>query len=223
MKKLSLFLFCLTLASCSSFKKPEPAHYAVAAYQKQESEKEQHLDGPVNEATRKDFIVEIAEGKRLDWEPFPYETIEGWFERHLRQVERNANLISDLEVQLVQMESQQANLGEQIHIFLTENEKLRNQIHQKALEVSEEVFADKISTPPPPFKIHLVRKGDTLTSIALQYYNDETKIVDIMRWNRGWVRHSEELIAGVSLVLFPPGTLNQSQEIVDNFMDKITD
>lgn len=223
MKSLRFLSVCFLLVGCGKFKDQEPPEYVKDAYKRQNLEKEEFLDGPVDEATREDLVIEIAERSRPGWERYPYETLEEWFERQISQVEKNAALIDNLEVQLIEMSNRQTALSDQIHIFLSENEKLREQIHFQEEALDEEAFADKISTPPSPFKVHLVREGENLKQIALKYYGDETKIVDIMRWNRGWIRHSEELIAGVPLVLFPPGTLNQSQEIVENFIETIRD
>jgi nucleoid-associated protein YgaU len=55
--------------------------------------------------------------------------------------------------------------------------------------------------PQPAARRHTVRSGDTLYSIARQYYRDEARFVDIYRANREALRTPAPLAPGTVLLI----------------------
>src|SRR5262245_17107776 len=53
-------------------------------------------------------------------------------------------------------------------------------------------------------KKHLVKEGDTLFSLAQQYYNDSGRFVDLYQANRRVLKTPEHLPAGTVLVIPDP-------------------
>jgi hypothetical protein len=66
-----------------------------------------------------------------------------------------------------------------------------------------------------------VRSGDTLFSIANEYYNEPDKIKEIVLWNQAWVRFPEEILAGLALILFPEESTYKNPKVVENYIQRL--
>ena len=46
-------------------------------------------------------------------------------------------------------------------------------------------------------------------------------VEQILLWNQEWVRHANEIIAGITLVLFPVDAEETGQQVVNIYLEKL--
>jgi len=200
-----------------------PITYAQRAYLQQQSAEcspstqnfdQQHLTPPLLDLAECDYTGE--------WERQEYETVDDWVARLRMCMCTNRDAINGLESEYNQLAEQERQIGANIRDLVSKNESLREMRSQlQAEQAADPDFRQLGSEAPPPFIVHFVKKGETLYSIARQYYNSSEMIDNIVRWNGGWIRRPEELVAGLGLVLFPKTSDKTGQSIVENYIDSL--
>ncbi|MBN4066952.1 LysM peptidoglycan-binding domain-containing protein [Simkania negevensis] len=228
-----LLLAALTFLSTSCQQKKGYPNYAQRQYLEQQVKGEQPF-APValNEQGEEDLLLDIPLTLDSDfWKRKPYESIDHWRYRLQTVLVRDKNEIEIGKDRLINLENHQRHLIDEIEATLALNEKLSKELahytdkREKAVEEEESVWERHL----PPFTIHLVEKGDTLCSIAREYYNQScspdgilpTAVDQIMLWNQGWLRNPDEITAGVGLVLFFDPRHPQSNEEVANHIEYV--
>lgn len=166
------------------------------------------------------------------WIRLPYETVDDWVSRVVSILERNHYFIEDLQAALSRVESQESTAVAKLHHLIQQNESLRGEIsdfgtpeREKAVEDGSFAHDDTVVrtpyTTPANFKIHMVRSGETLYSLALKYYSRSERTRDLILWNQGWIRSPEELLAGSALILFPDNAPEKTQQVVDLYIENL--
>jgi len=156
------------------------------------------------------------------WQRQPYETVDEWLERIQQCMCMNRDTILNLEEEYHALQAREQGLATKIQSFISKNEhlrELRSQLNDEERQNSD--FKGLSSGENPPFTIHLVQRGETLYSIAMQHYHSREMVDNMMRWNQGWIRHPDELIAGLGLVLFPADSKAVGQKVVANYLEEL--
>jgi len=95
----------------------------------------------------------------------------------------------------------------------TEIARANNIANPNLIEVGQELIIPKVNgttiTPSPTQspsqsgeqRIHVVRRGDYLSKLAIQYYGNKDRWVDIYNANKGVVKNPEILVEGTRLVI----------------------
>jgi hypothetical protein len=207
--------------------------YAKRAYIEQEAERvEVNPSRAFTEPGHEELIYTFNDQiEPVDWQRYPYETVENWMDRIHKRLMDNHNAIRGLEQNLETHEKEeQAYLGD-IQKFIQQNQQLKGLIDQQVASNTEtQTKSDSylpaavsagLELPAPPFRVHYVKKGETLFSIAMHYYKNRDMVEKILLWNQEWIRHPNEIIAGISLVLFPIDAESTGQQVVDAYLDKL--
>jgi hypothetical protein len=197
--------------------------YAQRAYLQQQAENEYALANPrLDEVSFDENLIALRPDMCQDgeWERRPYETIEEWRERLQCQLCMNYDAIRTLEAEYQDLETNERQNAMAIRDLVLKNEHLRQQSIQ-AREEFAEANQGLINTAPPPFTVHFVQKEDTLVSIAREYYNDPDRVKDILLWNQGWIRHPDELVAGLGIVLFADNVKLTGEQAVYKYMQHL--
>lgn len=238
MLRTSLTLFCLALTLTGCICRPprynecHPSQieanrndYARRAYREQQELARLDLSPPYQEEITEEDLVLALEEADLTWERYPYETVEEWVDRlqSILRVNRDALLL--LMEQYETLENQERGLARSIQELSRQNESLRKELSDRDPSSSETMGSLAMSSSAQqeyaPFTLHLVQRGETLYSIARHYYNNPEMVSSILLWNQGWIRHPEELVAGLSLVLFPEGYELQDTQVVDRYLREL--
>ena len=213
---LCIFLFSNT--SCQSNKYPD---YAQRAYLEQQAERKNMATPQVPAApNEEDLVLNLESEDNSEWFRQSYESIDEWLYRIQELLELNHDAIKILQSELEHLSATSQDHITSIQAFVHQNNQLQEMIQMPIHE--EHVAESGVQTAaPPPFQVHFVRPGDTLYSIALKYYGTSDKIRDIMVWNRGWLRHPDDLIAGLSIILFNENAPEKKQVIVEEYIDEL--
>ena len=108
-----------------------------------------------------------------------------------------------------------------ILLLIDRNELLRAELTTPE-ETENPASSTVISASSAPFTIYMVQHGETLFSIAMKHYGSSDMVKEIMLWNQGWIRSSDELIAGMGLVLFPLDSEQKNKQIVEQYLQETT-
>ncbi len=212
-------LFCLlslALTGCLPQHSPS-ASYAKEAFREEYEQAKVPAQFPPDERVE-DVSFTIEEDLRSKWQKQSYETIDDWVSRLKTSLKENHRQLKEKQLAVQVLKKQQEDLSNKVNQLTTRNYQLTDKLQQKE-GVAEKVKRDLPLIPP--FKVHLVRRGDTLFSIANQYYKDPSMVSKIMSWNRGWIRYANQLAAGIPLVLFSPGAAPSSQTTVLRFISTL--
>lgn len=213
------YLFLLILAGCSQTKDtPSVAAEIVEMEQHRGVQDERRMD----EELRQDLTVALTEPEPGEWAKQDYETVERWLERLQKELTTNQIEVDRLKKALDQQTVKERAQIEKVGALVKRNEKMRTILsdRQTASQPRQKTFHSQ-KIPEAPFFVHFTKKGDTLVSIAREYYNDEDAAPDILLWNQGWIRTPEELIAGLALVLFPKDAEEKHPKVVDRFLTNL--
>lgn len=202
-KRIFFLLSLFALCSCSPSRS---GNYSREIYKKAWATRKSDLGQEKGEKGAENLT--LRKKKRERWERRGEETVSEWVRRIEESMRENEDLL---------------NLQKQRHALLKEEEaKYRDEIRQIAQRTlywesqlqegktsvvglkrenrSQKKFLSKGQLAP--FTLHLVRKGETLYSIASKYYADSGKVEEIFSWNQGWLENREKVLAGMGLVLF---------------------
>jgi LysM repeat protein len=144
-------------------------------------------------------IIPLSPDDRTKWEMQSYETIDDWSNRIARSLTTNQEVLDQDKEELAMLIEKEQSLSEDIQSLLQVNEQLEQHISENRSAFKK---AEGTLHLVPPFKIHLVQRGETLYSLAMKYYGSADAIPTIMQWNRGWIRYPNVLLAGTPLVLY---------------------
>jgi hypothetical protein len=221
MRRFVLSLSVL-LITCGCHQSKDRADYTRRAYHQQqreeqaESDLEVRLDQPI-EGTD---VVVIDQFEEDPFPRLPWESIEEWTDRLQKQLLLNHDTVTRLEDELDEIEARETGLSKQLQVVVAMNERLRTRLSDVVPPATEEASHDDFfaSLPPPTFRVHLVKKGETLYSIAVSQYKDPGRVRDILLWNQGWLRDPHEMTAGLALVLFSEQAGEKNEQIVENYV-----
>jgi len=214
-------LLVMAFIACSfGCSRKEYTDYAQRAYLDEREDCFDTLAVPLQDEVLSDnLLLELGPCLTKDeWLKQPCETIEEWLNRLRRELLANQDLIHDLHNELKELKEEKGEYNASIKSLIDRNEQLRAEASN--LPEDEVPQQSVASLPPAPFTIHVVQRGETLHSIAMKHYGDDAMIESIMLWNQGWLRAPHELIAGMGLVLFPSETQENSQEVVDRYLQE---
>lgn len=221
MRRLCAYLVLLgTLVSCQSHYCPP--NYVEEAYLEQKAAFCESLNPRLDEISNEELVIQLEDEACQEWRQRSYESIDQWLARLEAELHCNNYRIKDLKEELESLESEERDYVNRIQTLLKRNEQLRNDVQSLQHEVRPK--KDGMTSgqvPPPPFNIHLVRRGDTLFSIAMRYYGTGQKIPEILRWNQGWVRHADDIKAGIPLILFDENAPETSKRTVDQYLKRV--
>ncbi|SCA63681.1 hypothetical protein SCG7086_AZ_00130 [Chlamydiales bacterium SCGC AG-110-P3] len=157
-----------------------------------------------------------------EWERKTYETADDWLERLHLTLCTNSQQIGVLERMHAEIATEEQAQAREIQALLRRNEQLRI-LASEASDSShaEAAYRDVVLRGAPPFVVHLVKPGDTLYSIAMKYYGTSDTVSQIVSWNQGWIRHPNELVAGLGLVLFSRDHRGSAQQTVDQYLREV--
>lgn len=227
MKHTFWLLLILTTSSCYYNKKLEEPAYAKQAYLEQKLEKNSPLEIPdISEQGMESLTLEIPESDYpADWDRAPFENIDEWAERIQTQLEINQLAIIEAKKTYEDLGKQEREKSEKIRELISQNEKIKEVLDHVSKNLTQSESSKKSLSElfeRPPFIIHLVRKDETLYSIAMQYFNNSNKVKDIILWNQGWVQDPRSLQAGLGLALFFDSEKEQGQKVVDQYIQGLT-
>ncbi|MBB64460.1 MAG: hypothetical protein CMO81_05305 [Waddliaceae bacterium] len=219
-KKLFLFFIVLLFSACQSAKHP---NYAQRAYLQQKAEHKERLNdrGSWNETTSEQLTVDLTQDEHPEWLRQPYETIDEWHQRIQDLMEHKQEKIETLEAKLNGLNTENEALIQSIQGMVQRNADLKSMIHRNTPSEKKPALNKVEAMSPPSFRIHIVEKGETLFSLSMRYYGTASKQRDIMIWNRGWVRHPDDILAGVALILFDEFAKEKKQQVVDAYINKL--
>lgn len=207
-------------SSCQHRKKHQD--YAQRAYSEQQAERSERLLAPSQDETdNSDLVLELQPPiEKKEWQRRPYETVDSWLERLRHYLLANEDLINDLCRQKEGVDQEQQKHGGKMKALIDRNEQLRAEINYSEVPIIAQTTTFESS--PAPFSIHVVRRGETLFSIAMENYGSGESVRDMMLWNQGWIRQPDELVAGVGIVLFPEGSQDTNNAVVDQYLDQVS-
>lgn len=211
----------LGFSSCKHRKKDDD--YVQRAYREQRDGRAERLAVPSqDEQDGSRLVLQIEPPlEKREWQRRPFETIDNWLDRLRRILLSNQDLINELRAEYAELDK-----GKQEHIaklqtLVNRNERLRAELSQPVSE--KRSVAKMVPTPAPtaPFTVHVVKRGETLFSIAMAHYGTGAMVKEIMLWNQGWIRDPHELVAGMGLVLFPFNAGDTKQKVVDQYLRQV--
>ncbi len=208
---LAILGFPLLFGGCTS-PKPLNADYAKRAYLKQQKE----LSAPLPSENRiEGALLNLQADRRAQWEKQDYETLDAWIQRLEEELKNNKQNLDIVQSEFESNTVKENSISNSIKGFIDRNNSMTATLQDHLLKDSKGLkFAQLI----PPFSVYLVRKGDTLYSIAQKFYKSSSAIADIMDWNRGWIRYPNQIQAGIPLVLYSSLSTKKGNVQVFNFI-----
>lgn len=217
---LALVLVSFCLSACRGQKKL-PSAYVQREYEEQQARMRLPAASPrMDEQSKDSLVINMEHYRDRDWEKQPYETQEEWVRRIRQLLELNQDAILLAREELNEYIYVEQETVKRIQELSQKNDHIINLMTApreegtRAQEESENLDA-------APFTIHLIRDNDTLFSISKQYYRSYEKVKDIALWNQGWVRHPDEILSGLAIVLFPESTKDKSSRTVENYIEQL--
>jgi len=223
----SLFLLyligCLAITFSSCQHNKEQLDYTQQAYEEQQMDCMEPLSPPPrDEISCEELTLKIESCvEKPEWQRKPYETIDSWLDRIRNILLVNQKRIDELREQKAGLAKEQQQHTGKMNALIERNEQLRQEMSEAIDENAPPEHTITISTPPAPFTVYVVRKGDTLFSIAMKHYGTGTMVRDILLWNQGWIRDPHELVAGMGIVLFTPEAKDTRQQIVEQYLHQV--
>lgn len=224
--KLSTALVSLSLTgalflggcqTCTSY----PNYPAQRAFCEEQSHCQAPIFNRMDEASREDLVIDLSQTCLPQWRRRAYESVEQWLERIESELHEKQFQINEMEVSLQGLEEKERELARKVQLYRKGNAELRSKISPPQEETLAFSASSQPQLAPPPFLIHLVKKGETLFSISMDHYGTGKKIPELMQWNQGWVRYPEDILAGMALVLFHEGAQDTSPYVVDRYLEEV--
>lgn len=155
------------------------------------------------------------------WQRKPYETIDQWHDRIHHDLCCVRDQLFSLRDNVKKVLSKEQELAKQTSLLVVRNEKLRQAWSEWVEQAQESTVFRAVPQKPAPFHLHLVKKGQTLYGIAMDYYGSSTMVSRIVQWNQEWIRDKDQLIAGLCLVLFPQDYQGTAEREVSVYLQDI--
>lgn len=215
---LALCVFSLVLQGC---RPKRPSQYVERAYSEQQALKAQKDPTPhLNELSSQDLLVDLDAFQEKQWARRPYESLDEWVTRIQSLLELNQDAIRFAQAEFEDLEERQLRATAQLSDLIRKNDEMRRLISKPLEEQARE--RDKVGlVVEGDFTMHLVREGETLFSIAMNKYESADMVKEIAMWNQGWIRHPDEVIAGLALVLFPEEAQDKQVRVVEQYLEKL--
>jgi hypothetical protein len=219
----TLLPFIALIGSTACTQKKTWPNYAQEAYLEQRARMLTEPKPPnVDQESKDDLIVEV-EPSEYDpmWHRKNFETIEQWLERINILIQSNQEIIQVAQNEMEDVQAKNRLIQDQMQDLSRQSQIMKQQLLDPE-KLKQDVTIPKL-VKGLPFLIHLVEEGETLFSIANRYYgkNQKQKIAEIMRWNQGWIRNEDTLMAGLGLLLFPEDAKEKDPDAVSSMMKKI--
>ena len=216
---LSATIFLCILGGCTP--KQKGTNYARRASLEQEAQKRQSPPIPrLDEAGIQDVLVDTEIYRNNDWDRHQYETVDEWSSRMQRLLEINRDALAFSKKELTDLEKVEMETAAQVSDLVKRNDNLIRQISKPMDREVRDSEEEKV-TLVADFTIDLIRKGETLYSIAMKNYETADMVKDIAIWNQGWIRHPDEVLAGLAVVLFPEEAQEKQSAVVDEYLKKL--
>ncbi|MFT4552017.1 MAG: phage host-nuclease inhibitor protein Gam [Chlamydiales bacterium] len=216
---LSATMFLFILLGCTP--KQKGTNYARRAFLEQEAQKRHTPTIPrLDEPGIHDILVDVDAYRSEDWERHQYESVDQWSSRMQRLLEINRDALAFSNKELADLEKVEIETAAQVSDLVKRNDSLIRQI-SKPMDKESRERDDEGAIPTADFTIDLIRKGETLYSIAMKNYETAAMVKDIAIWNQGWIRHPDEVLAGLAVVLFPEEAREKQSAVVDEYLKKL--
>lgn len=216
---LSATMFLFILGGCTP--KQKGTNYARRAFLEQEAQKRQTPSVPrLDEPGIQDILVDVEAYRSEDWERRQYESVDEWSSRVQRLLEINRDALAFSKKELTDLEKVEMASAARVSDLVKRNDSLIRQISKPMDKESRESDEEK-ATLRADFTVDLIRKGETLYSIAMKNYETAEMVKDIAIWNQGWIRHPDEILAGLAVVLFPEEAQEKQSAVVDEYLKKL--
>lgn len=215
--RLCLIVLCLfVFSSCQKQSLP----YVKRALIDREGQKtlsQPRLDDP----KEKELFVSL----NLQEEPLlqkkAYESIDQWVDRLDALMRSQQNAIDHRQKKLLDLNERQEGLSARVYDLSLRNEVLKKTLSAPLEQQARMEEGKKINVSQADFEFVLIRKNDTLFSIAMKEYEDAEMVKEIALWNQGWIRHPDDVLAGLSLILFPIEAKERNPLIVEQYLEKL--
>lgn len=206
----------LLFGGCMPTKAPR-ANYAKRAYLKQQEEPSSSSHFPSENRIEK-ALLNLEPNTRKLWAKQDYETLDSWILRLENTLSENAKNLNNQRHSYEALKEKENNLSNRMESLIEKNNSISATL-QDILTINAKNTSSLALIPP--FKIHLVREGDTLYSIANKYYKSASAIPDIMDWNRGWIRYPNQIQTGIPIVLYNSLSVKKGNMKVFNFISHL--
>jgi len=221
MKICCLTTLILGFSGCQHRKKDDD--YVQREYREQRDMRSDRLSTPAqDEQDSSEFVLQIEPPlEKREWQRRPYETIDDWLDRLRHILLANQDIINELRTDSAELDEDQAKHAAKLGALIKRNEQLRAEINKP--KDKEPHVMQTVATPAPiaPFTVHVVKRKETLFSIAMEHYGTGAMVKEIMLWNQGWIRDPDALVAGMGLVLFPVQAGDTHQKVVDQYLHQV--
>ncbi len=217
-KILLLVVLSVSYMACNRTR-PFPT-YAQRAYIEQQSDRQLPMTSPdLSEQGRSDLLIELKE-KYGDgeWAQRPYEGVERWLLRLKEMIELNQDTILLAKEELQRLTQKRNWITTELQYLVKQNQVMKQKIREPERNLGD--TDEAILALTVPFKVHLVRDGDTLFAISQRYYGTSKVMTEMMRWNQGWIRDEDNLIAGLGIVLFMEAATEKNPEVIERFLEQ---
>lgn len=208
----------LIFAGCS---RPTDSNYATRAYDEQHAKQKMAVTPhSLNQQSKEDLLVDLkAQYFDQDWCQQPYEGVDEWLARMHEMLALNEDALRGERDDLKDLQEKQNECLEKIRYLVNQNETIKRKVANP--EAVEKQSIDVETETRLPFVIHLVKEGDTLYSIAKQYYRSTAILNQIIQWNQGWIRSKDDILAGLGIVLFSEDTIDKGPGAIDHYLEQM--
>jgi hypothetical protein len=209
--------FVFLAVSCQKKKEESVPSSVKKAYDQQKAAKSMPLEVTDNEFNESDLIIEPSYKIRSEWKRQAYESNQEWLERLQAILEQGYSILDLDELYLGELSKEKESVIAEIQKLRTSNNSMEGTLLEGSLEGIAKLQqpGTRQQSSQLPFLVHLVKPGDTLYSIAMKYYQSGEMVDEILSWNQAWIRHSDEIVAGMGLVLFVNDTTANMKTVND--------
>jgi hypothetical protein len=211
-----LSLLAVSVVGCHKAVK-RPSGYAERAFLDQQVKRQHHASEPhYDEVRSSEITLEDDEDEGI-LERKAYESVDAWKRRVYDTLEMNKDSLSIAREELETINKEEKDVIKRINVLLHYNKKLQEAIENPSSGQDSDKFREEVLTSLP-FFIHLVEKGETLYSLSHNYYDSGRYAKDIALWNQGWVRHPDDILAGLGVVIFPNVAKEKDASVVERYI-----
>lgn len=216
---MPLYLLVLCLFCFSSCQKQSLPYVKRALIERQG--KKQVSEPRIDDPGEKELFLNASLRQEPLLQKKSYETIDQWVDRLDSLIRSQQNAIKHREKKLAQLNEREESLSQRVYDLSLRNEVLRKSLSAPLEKQARMEEGQRIQVASADFEFVLIRKNDTLFSIAMREYEDPEMVKEIAIWNQGWIRHPDDVLAGLSLILFPLEAKERNPLIVEQYLEKL--